>query len=287
MTGNGALISENLVVLNCLIIVGKRDHYAHYILDFLMPLYHWLYGIGRLNDKGLAVYFCDPSIEKFRHITKQFFNCTVIADPCLRNIGNVPRVMGMGWEAHNRRWLSLHLYDYVGAPRKYISDFREYVTDQLAIESGQQNKLVFVERKREDDDRGGTRRNITNHNETAMALVGVAAEFDLAFVNVVLEDMPWEEQVRLFRETKVLVAQHGASLANIIFMLDDSVVIELHKNDAEAYRYRQLCEFFGIGKHSNVVCPLDPETLSTQGNIVVPALTLAEHVRQEIRGDER
>lgn len=49
-----------------------------------------------------------------------------------------------------------------------------------------------------------------------------------------MENLSFREQRELMRETKVLMSIHGAGLANLIFMPEDSKVIELHP-DVERY----------------------------------------------------
>lgn len=54
-------------------------------------------------------------------------------------------------------------------------------------------------------------RRITNHAALAAALR------PMGFEEVVLEALPIEEQIRLFRDAEIVVAPHGAGLANLLF----------------------------------------------------------------------
>ena len=53
----------------------------------------------------------------------------------------------------------------------------------------------------------------------------ILRKFD--FETVVLEDISFLEQIRLFSETSVLLGVHGAGLTNMIFMRENSKAIEL------------------------------------------------------------
>lgn len=62
---------------------------------------------------------------------------------------------------------------------------------------------------------GSQRRSITNHQELADALY---SKFGGSFSNIVLERSSIYYQYYMFSRAKIVIAQHGASLANIFFM---------------------------------------------------------------------
>lgn len=84
------------------------------------------------------------------------------------------------------------------------------------------NRKVYISR------RGALKRKITNEDEM-IPLLKIEG-FDI----VQMENLSFKQQRELMRETKVLISIHGAGLANLIFMPDDSKVIELHP-DVERY----------------------------------------------------
>lgn len=47
------------------------------------------------------------------------------------------------------------------------------------------------------------------------------------FAILILEHMPWEEQIHFFRHARVIVAPHGAGLANIAFSSPGATIVEL------------------------------------------------------------
>jgi len=259
----GACDSQS-VLLNCLTIVGRRSHFGHFMLDFLWPLYHWLYMRGRLYDKDLTVYIKDQNIEAFRSIVNEFFHCKVVTKFTSSEANGCLRDMILGMEGHNRRVFKLGVKDYVGRPKEYIRHFQHYTFEKLGIEREKADKFLLVERKIVDEDRGGGRRTIENHRELEKGLSVLAEMKGLHFENVMLEDMSFTEQVKLFAEAQVVVGQHGAGLCHFLWMPEDAVLQEVHHTDKEAYRFGGFCNFFGR-RHGNMVCPS-----TEKQNIVVP-----------------
>ena len=70
--------------------------------------------------------------------------------------------------------------------------------------------------------RDGLQRKLQN----ATALRKLVIEF--GFVVIDPEDLKLEEQINLFARTKVLIAESGAALTNVMFMSPGSIVLELH-----------------------------------------------------------
>lgn len=65
------------------------------------------------------------------------------------------------------------------------------------------------------------RRRVANETELWAALEA------RGFVRVFLEDLTWREQIHAFRHAKVIVAPHGAGLANVMFCAEGTCVVEL------------------------------------------------------------
>jgi capsular polysaccharide biosynthesis protein len=77
------------------------------------------------------------------------------------------------------------------------------------------HRRVYVSRAR------ASRRRLANEDE-------VWPLFERhAFERVFMEDLPFEEQVRLMQETAVLAAPHGAGLTNMIFCTEGTRIVEI------------------------------------------------------------
>lgn len=66
------------------------------------------------------------------------------------------------------------------------------------------------------------------------------------FVSVQLETLTWAEQIAAFRGAKVIVAPHGAGLANLVFCECGTRVVELFRRDYVNGCYWQLAALKGL-----------------------------------------
>jgi hypothetical protein len=105
---------------------------------------------------------------------------------------------------------------------------------------------------------GSERRSITNHRELVDAL---RSKFGRKFGNIVLERSSIYYQYHVFRKAKIVLAQHGAALANVFFMQGrlsasdssssghKSTVVEFSPPwSREFQHFKNVCEFAGV-KH--------------------------------------
>src|SRR5690606_31522957 len=88
---------------------------------------------------------------------------------------------------------------------------------------------------------GSDRRYITNHVELASAL---SEQLEGRFASIVLERTSIYYQYYIFKHAKVVLAQHGAALANIFFMQQSAYVIEFSPPWSRTSHYfKNLAEF--------------------------------------------
>jgi capsular polysaccharide biosynthesis protein len=88
------------------------------------------------------------------------------------------------------------------------------------------------------------RRVVTNEDRVVAALAAYGFE--------VVEDgqRPVEEQIGLFREVSVIVAPHGAALANLVWCRPGTLVIELLPSHYRMVHYRDLSAMLGLRYHT-------------------------------------
>ena len=92
---------------------------------------------------------------------------------------------------------------------------------------------------------GGARRVIANHTEMVDALIH---EFGVnAVQNLRMENYTMGEQFRIFSEARVIVAQHGAALSNIIFCGPHTTIVEITPELGENKWHLNLAEFCNVG----------------------------------------
>lgn len=93
---------------------------------------------------------------------------------------------------------------------------------------------------------GETRRSITNHHEMVERLKEL---YPNKVLNIVLERSSIYFQYHLFNSAKVIIAQHGASLANIFFMQNNpngSIIEIITPWGKLGNHFKNLAEFFSI-----------------------------------------
>jgi hypothetical protein len=92
---------------------------------------------------------------------------------------------------------------------------------------------------------GSQRRKIRNHTDLVAAL---AYRFGSSFVNVTLEKSSLYYQIHLFTSLKVVIAQHGSALSNIVFMSrPNAKVIEiLPPCGRSTGRFKNLSAYCGL-----------------------------------------
>ena len=107
-----------------------------------------------------------------------------------------------------------------------ISSFRSEVIGLVSAD-----RIIAPMRKIYISRSAARRRKVSNEDELWQVLKSQG------FEKVELENLPWKDQVRLFREAVLVVSNHGAGLSNIMFMPEGSKVIELKsaKNDYWCY----------------------------------------------------
>lgn len=103
-----------------------------------------------------------------------------------------------------------------------------------ARRQGPQVRRVFVSR------RDAIRRRLVGDSELAEALSVYG------FESVVPGGLSFRQQVDLFSSAEMIVAPHGAGLANIVFAHPTATLIELTPPDAEPADYQVLAEAVGV-----------------------------------------
>jgi capsular polysaccharide biosynthesis protein len=122
--------------------------------------------------------------------------------------------------------------------------------DDATVTSGER---IYITR------RGATMRRLKNEDEVARYLE------DRGFKRIALEKYALEDQAKLFDAARVVVAQHGAALANLVYMRSGGVIEIFSSPDTPQY-YMQYADTMGLRyaaitrnrtwKHADVHLPL-------------------------------
>ena len=116
-----------------------------------------------------------------------------------------------------------------------IKNFRAFIYYKLNfVPAKKPNKILLIERLPSDDSylkdterrgAGATRRSIKNHEELEQTIRSMVAS-SYEFHNLTLENMSLEEQLTYFDSAAVVIGQHGAGLANMLWMQEKTAVVE-------------------------------------------------------------
>jgi hypothetical protein len=202
---------------------GHIDEYYHFVFDLLHPLHLLLESTP--DDVEFVLEPFGANTERLSQIFPERVRVqerdTIGPDvPSVRLIGMNPK----GIVRRNGMYEGL----------------RRRVFDNLGISGESPSaEIVLVERMPPDEDHlekatvkwsGSLRRSIANHAELAEALGSAVADGD-RFHNLRLETLSFRAQVQHFADARMVIAQHGAALANCVWMPPGSIVVELNHVD--------------------------------------------------------
>lgn len=204
-------------------------NYYHYMFDVVLPLVELL-EIDELSMESLELLACSELNSWQRELVG------------LLGIDVDRRAVNMrGKLVAVKRLL-------VASPRHFkgtistaaLQTFRRRILGRLEVHEPEASKLVYISRA------GAGRRCVTNEEQLVRALEA------RGFLICRLEEMSVAEQVRLFAAARVVVAPHGAGLANLAFA-DSPIVVELFPSDWWPWgHYVPLSHAVG-GRHHPVI----------------------------------
>jgi hypothetical protein len=249
---------------------GSVQVFYHFLLGYFAPLTVWLRKSGSTR---IAVRDCGPMNQWFDLLPPEVDVQIIKPGVALHSIaGNRSRssiVRGLDYPTrHNRKRL-----------RAAISAMRSFLPP-IEIEGPQ---ILVVDRASSDDFHSGPlsetemsgarRRSVPN-------LAALSSQFlDPSLVRVVdMAACTPHEQVALASNARILIAQHGAGLAHMIWMTPGSVILEIHPplpgEAIDVFRY--LAAALG---HTYIRIPQDGVHAPVDENAFLEALTAANVVK--------
>ncbi len=115
-----------------------------------------------------------------------------------------------------------------------VSDFYDRMSASIPDSADRWPRRFYIDR------RGSAARVL--ENETALAAAVQAS----GIIPVRLENLPFADQVRLFRNAELVVAPHGAGLTNLGFARPGCRVLELHMDAYVNWCFRNLAALRGL-----------------------------------------
>ncbi len=209
---------------------GEVDSYYHFLFDLMLPLCRLL---SRVDP---AARFAIPPVGPFTSRISELFGervAILTPDDAPPDVPRLPLV-GMNPQgiAINPRWLL---------------EFRRFVFDRYRIaEVERPDLVVLVERVPPDPyyrqrgpgirgTSGATRRSLVNHAEVRSLIEGLVRP-EFRFRNVQLEHMDFVEQIETFARAALVIGQHGAGLANAVWMRPGRGIVEFTARSPDHFK---------------------------------------------------
>lgn len=209
---------------------GFLWHYGHFIHDLLLPLNDWFITAGE-DPARVQLYLqdtSDQSVGPFTGIVETFFQTTLTEVPP-EQFEKIPGTT-----------LTLKAYLFGPYPAHTFENMLATADARFGLEQPEVESpsVILIERgvARHGFERdktlpegirraGAQRRSIANHSDVAAFL---SARYGNQFRNVVLEQVPFADQVRMFHGARLVLGQHGAGLNNILWMRPrEGAVVEI------------------------------------------------------------
>jgi hypothetical protein len=168
------------------------------------------------------LFFSLPLIRYYREMLGKDPDFYYVGSPCLREhfeslemLGIPPsRVLEYGVTAD--RLLTVVADRAGGVDQDFLLFARENLGSRSAVSTQTTGRRLFISRK------GAAHRRLVNEAECARVL-----RDSFGFELIATENMNLREEIALFQEASVVVATHGAGLANIAFTPKGTPVLEL------------------------------------------------------------
>ena len=244
---------------------GSLEHFYHFLLGCFVPLaYHLTVKWARADFDRLILRSCGPldrivrefGDRRVRPMGKRHYRG--IAERCGAGANGSPAFIDLEFAAiRGGDYPADFSYRIFSKVREHFlsrPDVRSERSELEKIWPGGQGRILLIERaaspafyhseKSENKGSGAERRSIANHDELYQML---QHRFG-GCLNVRTEAMTLARQVALFSLADIIVAQHGAALANIVWSKPTVSVIEIFPitqrievKDMDPFRHLSRC----------------------------------------------
>ena len=263
---------------------GSVEHYYHFLLGFLFPLVYWYGSVKQSQSEIQKIYIRSCAIFDRLILEIGLKNVVILERELHHSLASEETFQG--------EYIEHVLIDGFDHPRHYaypvFSDARDLIYNciqsavnkeksEIRRKTGSTDILILVIDRRPSDPyyfseiaeiktSGRDRRSVPNLDEIVNRLPQTST------VSVVLEDKSIAHQIALFSLARIVIAQHGACLANLVFCEQDSTLIEivprdLPKKTVEFDLFGALARTMGLRcvkvdqEHSH--SPVSPEAVSS------------------------
>jgi hypothetical protein len=192
-------------------------NYAHFLIQKMARLFMELKKLGKLGDPDVHVKCC----HKWSYIVQVLTPNPIVhaghADVIIRNEDALPMILGFAPGPHVSR------NDALVPMATYLSSLVPKVEATF---------FTLIQRN-------GPRR-------LKSEILSCEKLRPFRFREVYFDDMPFIDQIRTMKESKFVVAPHGAACANVLFMQPGARFLEITPWSFEQPLYGDMCKMCGI-----------------------------------------
>ncbi len=213
---------------------GSVEHYFHFLLGFCVPLVNFHLAKPDVNRPAWLVRECGPMTRILRELPIKLEIVSKTDHAKWPTTTPGIKLLGYDSPAYYSRREFLRFGDYIAGltPPTLTAKHRGSI---LLVEREQPDPY-YASAKAENKWSGKGRRSIRNHRE----IMAWLNRFCNPPQNVQLANRGLREQCSLFRAADLVIAQHGAALANMIFMRKGSHVVEIGCGDGKSHLFKEL-----------------------------------------------
>ena len=208
--------------------LGSVEHYYHFLLGFLLPLVHYRYfdrsDLGEVYVRSCGI--MDAHIASLRIPGITVLERETHAELSSDNRNDIEYNSVDGYDSplydysrqvlrsRNKMLMRFGLYSRSNT-RKSADDLRLMMIKRMPSDPFYQSEKCEIKTS------GSDRRSIPNFEDLVDSLCHLSPTV------VSLEGLSLEKQIVLFRTHNVIISQHGAALANLVFCNQGTRVIEI------------------------------------------------------------
>jgi hypothetical protein len=250
---------------------GSVEHFYHFVVEYLLPLYELKLTSGFSDDMVLKD--CGPLNPWLDHVfgagTFSFRGRDQFADEVSRASVDQVRQLEAFAGKDNVLVDGTRFAEVAAALRAGVAPAPPPRSGCTLIDRREPPEW-YLDGRAEKPGGGSTRRSISNLPELERALAGLTEVTTVEFV-----DLSPAEQIERVSGSKVLIGQHGAGLTHAVFLASDAAVIELNSEPEDWTYFRVLCNGLGIEYRS---VRLDSLHATLSAETIDDVVSLASHL---------
>ena len=238
------LLSGEATVLYPLVCVNKwQTNYYHFLLETLPSLYRAYFDLMRkgLTPRAIIINEEESFVCQYLElmgidaiIISNKDSCINCSDPFLAQIYYIDRARGE--------------HEFFEAISRNCSIIRKLLFP-TSIQMQRRSRKILIERKASGTKNKNNPRKLEPINKTNHFFRSIGFEI------VCLEELSVIEQISIFASAQVIVAVHGAALANIIFCKISCVVIELVIETKHDSTFPCIAKYLGMKSFYSIKVP--------------------------------